>query len=195
MRPGRLTAAAVAAALAAGAGLFGACSAEEACADCDATPATSMSTSIVSSTTPGAVDAVDAIREVVVGARPAVAPFVGLGEARLAAGGVCRRVAIADTDDERGRGLMELTDLAPYDGMLFAWEADNDSAFTMFQTELTLDIAWYDSAGRPVDSTRMVPCPERDLAKCPLYRSSGRYRYALEVAGGSLGAGALGACG
>ncbi len=170
MRRRRFAATVVASALAAGAGLFGACTADEA-------------------------GEASGIGDVLAGARPAVAPFVGLGEARIAVGGRCRRVAIADADDERARGLMELTDLAPYDGMLFAWEGDTDSAFTMFQTDLTLDIAWYDSAGRPVDSARMVPCPERDLAKCPRYRSSGRYRYALEGAGGSLDAGALGACG
>jgi hypothetical protein len=134
------------------------------------------------------------IAEMVAVAGAAAEPFPALTELELAIGGRCARLAVADTPSERARGLMAVTDLGPYDGMLFVFDGDVEDAFTMHRTRLALDIGWYDGAGEPVDRAGMVPCPEPDAADCPLTRASGRYRYAVEVPAGGLGRGALAAC-
>jgi uncharacterized membrane protein (UPF0127 family) len=128
-------------------------------------------------------------------ATEAVAPFVGLTEARLALGDRCLRVAIADEAAERHQGLRGVTDLGDYDGMLFIHESDTESLFTMAGTPLPLDIGWYTSDGAPVNRTTMQPCLEGNDASCPLYESRGKYRYALETEAGQGGGGAIGSCG
>jgi len=134
------------------------------------------------------------IAAAVASAGPASSPFSQLTEIRLADGDRCERIVVADDAVERARGLMGLTDLGQYDGMLFVFADDVGTAFTMYETEIALDIGWYTSAGAPVDRAEMVPCPEVDPADCPLTRASDRYRYALETPAGGLGAGALAGC-
>lgn len=92
-------------------------------------------------------------------------------------------LALADDPEERGRGLMEVADLGELDGMLFAWESEVDSAFTMRNTRIPLDIAFFDGAGSLVDRLAMAPCREEP---CPLYRAAGHYRWAVEAAAGAF---------
>jgi uncharacterized protein len=127
-------------------------------------------------------------------ARPAAAPFAGLTELRLSIGGDCRRIVVADQVGERATGLMRRRDLGPYDGMLFVFERPVQGAFTMSDVPVSLDIGWYDDAGRPVDRLVMRPCPDRSVSECPSYGSSGPYSYAVETLEGQLPAGALGRC-
>ncbi len=93
---------------------------------------------------------------------------------------------LADTDTRRSRGLMEVTDLAGYDGMVFAWPAPTSSAFYMFNTRLPLSIAFYGSDGRWVSAADMDPCPSDVAAECPLTFAAGPYRWAVEVPQGDL---------
>lgn len=93
---------------------------------------------------------------------------------------------LADTDARRSRGLMEVTDLAGYDGMLFSWPEPTSSAFYMFNTVLPLSIAFYGEDGRFVSSADMDPCPAADVADCPLTFADGPYRQAVEVPQGQL---------
>lgn len=123
---------------------------------------------------------------------PAAAPFAGLTEARLALGGDCLRVVVADEPGERHDGLRDRTDLGPYDAMLFVFPTDTTARFTMAGVDAPLAIGWYDAAGRPVGAAEMEPCPGGD--GCPSYGPPGRYRYALETPPGALGGGALGPC-
>jgi uncharacterized membrane protein (UPF0127 family) len=125
----------------------------------------------------------------------AAAPFQEFDEARVAVGGTCLRVLVASTLAQRVDGLRDVRALGPYDGMLFAFPSDTDAGFTMAQTPLPLDIAWFDGQGRPLDRTTMTPCPQGTDATCPEYRSREKYRYALERRAGAPGSGALGACG
>jgi uncharacterized membrane protein (UPF0127 family) len=127
-------------------------------------------------------------------ARPAEAPFGGLTELRLSIGGDCRRVVVADEVRERATGLMRRRDLGPYDGMLFVFERPIQGAFTMSDVPVSLDIGWYDAAGRSVDRLVMRPCPDRSVSECPSYRSGGPYSYAVETLEGQLPAGALSGC-
>ncbi len=96
-----------------------------------------------------------------------------------------RCALLAQTAEQRARGLMERKDLAGYDGMLFVFPADSRDSFYMKNTPLPLSIAWFDSSGRFVSATDMEPC--LDQPTCPLYSATGPYRYALEVPKGGLG--------
>ena len=126
-------------------------------------------------------------------ARPATEPFGGLTEVALAVGDDCVRLLVADEEAERGAGLRGVTDLGPYDGMLFVNEADVTSAYTMSGVTEPLDIGWYDAGGGLVSRTAMKPCPDGG-PDCPLYSADGPYRFALETFEGGLPSGGLGGC-
>jgi uncharacterized membrane protein (UPF0127 family) len=93
-------------------------------------------------------------------------------------------VLVADTADQRARGLMEVTDLGGYDGMLFRFETESASGFWMKDTVLPLSIAYLDAAGAVVSTADMDPCPAGTA--CPSYPAEAPYRMALEVAQGGL---------
>jgi uncharacterized membrane protein (UPF0127 family) len=93
-------------------------------------------------------------------------------------------VMVADTPDQRARGLMEVTDLGGYDGMLFRFEGDSDGGFWMKDTVMPLSIAYLDADGAVVSTADMDPCP--DGTDCPSYAAAGPYRMALEVPQGGL---------
>jgi uncharacterized membrane protein (UPF0127 family) len=88
------------------------------------------------------------------------------------------------TSEQRGRGLMEVTDLQGYSGMVFVYEDDVDNGFYMRNTPTPLSIAWVEADGDVVSITDMEPCEDRE--GCPTYPSGGRYRYAVEVFQGDL---------
>lgn len=92
-------------------------------------------------------------------------------------------VAIADTADLRRQGLMNVPDLLDLDGMLFVFDVDGTGGFWMRDTLIPLDIAFFDVSGAFVDGFLMEPCT---TSECPTYRSSGPYRYALEMAEGEM---------
>ncbi len=102
------------------------------------------------------------------------------GEGRL----LC--VLVADTEDQRRRGLMEVTDptLGGYDGMLFRYPGDHTGAFWMRNTPMPLSIAYLDGRGAIVSTADMVPC--RDSPSCPGYPAAGPFRSALEAPLGRL---------
>lgn len=93
-------------------------------------------------------------------------------------------VMVADTPEQRARGLMEVTDLGGYDGMLFRFEGDSDGGFWMRDTVMPLSIAYLDADGAVVSTADMDPCP--DGTDCPSYAAAGPYRMALEVPQGGL---------
>ncbi|MGI8792839.1 MAG: DUF192 domain-containing protein [Acidimicrobiales bacterium] len=93
----------------------------------------------------------------------------------------------ADSDAERARGLMEVTDtsLDGHDGMVFRFDADHQGGFYMRNTRIPLSIAFFDAAGAFVAALDMEPCPD-DVADCPTYGPDQPYRTALEVPTGRL---------
>jgi uncharacterized membrane protein (UPF0127 family) len=91
---------------------------------------------------------------------------------------------LAASQEQRNRGLMEVTDLAGYAGMVFAWPEDSSSSFYMLNTPTPLSIGWFDAEGELVSTEDMDPCP--DTEGCPLYSASGPYRFAVEVPQGEL---------
>jgi uncharacterized protein len=127
--------------------------------------------------------------------RSAAAPFDAFSEARVAVGDECLRVLVASTPGQRTQGLRGVTSLDPYAGMLFVNAVDTSARFTMAGTPMPLAITFFDADGRPVDSTKMTPCPHGTDSTCPEYASSKRYRYALERPSSSPSAtGNLGPC-
>ncbi len=102
---------------------------------------------------------------------------VELGERRLL-------VAVADTSDLRARGLMEVGDLGDLDGMVFVFGAEISGAFTMRDTLIDLDIAFFDGEGILVDQFTMTPC---EAESCPSYSASAPFAYALEMPAGQMG--------
>lgn len=91
-------------------------------------------------------------------------------------------VAVAATGAERSQGLRGVDDLGDLDGMLFSWGGEEvTSRFTMADTLISLDIAFFDANGVLVDAFRMTPCEGED---CPTYAAAAPYSYALETPAG-----------
>ena len=95
-----------------------------------------------------------------------------------------RCALLAETAAQQGLGLMNRTDIGGYDGMLFKFAADTNTAFYMKDTPLPLSIAFFDAAGQFVSTTDMAPCIHQ--ASCPTYPAARPYRWALEVPQGAL---------
>ena len=98
---------------------------------------------------------------------------------------------LADTSDERGRGLKGVTSLGTAEGMAFVWNEPTTSSFFMFQTVTPLSIAWF---GRPVaraggalvSTADMEPCASENSTDCQRFAADGEYVLAIEVFQGDL---------
>ena len=99
---------------------------------------------------------------------------------RTPEGGAARfTVEIADTPEERARGLMFRTDLPESHGMLFVFDPPQPVAFWMKNTPLPLDILYVDASGRVLNiAERTTPFSEATLP------SAGPVRLVLEINGG-----------
>lgn len=93
---------------------------------------------------------------------------------------------LADTADERARGLMGVTDLGAADGMLFRFDEPTSGSFYMFQTPTPLSIAWFGSDGELVGSADMSPCVDGPAEDCARYSPGDEYEIAIEVFQGDL---------
>jgi uncharacterized membrane protein (UPF0127 family) len=85
---------------------------------------------------------------------------------------------LADSPEERARGLMGVTDLGRDDGMLFAFPTETENGFWMKDTLIPLDVAFWGEDGVISSIVAMEPCPEEP---CPTYGASEPYVYALEM--------------
>lgn len=101
---------------------------------------------------------------------------IALGETR-------HWVAVADTEAERGQGLMGVDDVGDFLGMLFVWEEEINTGFFMKDTRMPLDLYFYDANGELVDQVSLVPCSEEP---CPVYVSDARFQWVLETPAGNL---------
>ncbi|MBL8779271.1 MAG: DUF192 domain-containing protein [Acidimicrobiales bacterium] len=111
-------------------------------------------------------------------------PIGEFGEVLVTVDGDEHCLLLAQTPEERARGLMEVTDLAGYPGMLFAFPADSEGGFWMRNTPTPLSIAYLDASGAIVSTADMEPCD--DVPTCPSYPASGPYRFTVEVPRGEL---------
>ena len=76
-------------------------------------------------------------------------PYDDFGSATLVVDGEQEwPVLVADTASLRSQGLMSVTDLGPWAGMVFVWEEPTDGGFWMKDTPLSLDIIFVGVDGR-----------------------------------------------
>lgn len=98
-------------------------------------------------------------------------------------GGKRYTVEIADSDEERARGLMFRDSMPAERGMLFIHDIEEPQGYWMKNTKIPLDILYFDSAKRLVSQQRDVPaCTLGD--RCPSYPSNAPARYVLELNAG-----------
>ena len=92
-------------------------------------------------------------------------------------------VEIAETDEQRERGLMFRRSLPQDAGMVFLFPEDVSGAFWMKDTLVPLSIAFFDRDGRIIRILDMEPCR---TDPCPTYDPGTSYRGALEVNRGAF---------
>ena len=109
---------------------------------------------------------------------------VGFGTVLLRIAGAERCAWLAETDAQRARGLMDVTDLDGKVGMAFRFPTDHTGTFWMRDTPTPLTIAFVDAGGEVVSTADMAPCG--DAPDCPSYGAAAPYRLALEVFQGTL---------
>jgi len=84
-----------------------------------------------------------------------------------------------DDARERARGLMHRPQLGKFSAMLFVYERERSLSFWMKNTLIALDILFFDSAGRLVNTREdAIPGDETPL------RSTGPAQYVLEINAG-----------
>ncbi len=87
-------------------------------------------------------------------------------------------LSVADTDEERARGLMGQTTLLPDGGMVFVFDGPTEDSFWMKDTLIPLSIAFWGEDDRIVGIMEMAPCRDDP---CPTYRPDAPYTHALEM--------------
>ena len=90
---------------------------------------------------------------------------------------------LADDADQRGRGLMSVTDLGPADGMAFRYPSPRTGNFWMKNTLLPLSIAFYAPDGGYLDAFDMEPCTGDPCRRYPTARD---FLVAVETTQGGL---------
>lgn len=102
---------------------------------------------------------------------------------RVQVGPASFQVELAQTQEEKTRGLMFRTQLPEGQGMLFIQEEPERAVFWMKNTLIPLDLLFFDSTGTLLEIFPEVPpCRQPD---CPNYPSrSTAIRYILEINGG-----------
>jgi uncharacterized membrane protein (UPF0127 family) len=87
-------------------------------------------------------------------------------------------VSLADSDEERQKGLMDVTALPNDTGMAFVWDESTTGTFWMKDTLIPLSIAFVDADGLIVTIRDMQPCP---ADPCPTYGAASPYVLAVEA--------------
>lgn len=92
-------------------------------------------------------------------------------------------VELADSDEERRRGLMDRASLPADAGMVFLFEREHQGGFWMKDTLIPLSVAFLDRDGRVLEILDMTPCASDP---CPVYDPGVRYVAAVEVNRGAF---------
>lgn len=112
-----------------------------------------------------------------------VAGCANAGKPWVEIGGQRYQVEIADDDAERARGLMFRDRMEADAGMLFIHDREEPQAYWMKNTQLPLDILYFDNERKLVAQRRNTPpCSAGDA--CPSYPSHAPARYVLELNAG-----------
>ncbi len=105
-------------------------------------------------------------------------------QARVCFNESCFNVQIANTSEQRSRGLM-FQESMPFDqGMLFVFDQEKKHSFWMKNTLIPLDIIWLD-AGRQVVFIKenAQPCQQEP---CPNIEPTEEAKYVLELNAGAV---------
>lgn len=105
---------------------------------------------------------------------PVIQPAVTFNDAEFA-------VEIADSPEERVKGLMNRESLAEDRGMLFVYEEEDPRSFWMKNTTIPLDIIFLDSDMNVINIERANPEPNTSDSDLQTYRSEEPAQYVLEV--------------
>jgi uncharacterized membrane protein (UPF0127 family) len=99
-------------------------------------------------------------------------------------GMICQRcMLLADTAPLRARGLMGVTSLGGYDGMVFLYGSPVEESYWMKDTITPLQIAFLDSGGAYLEQFDMAPCT---TDPCPTFRPKSPFLMAVETFAGQL---------
>ncbi len=94
---------------------------------------------------------------------------------------ICFMVEIADSAEERAKGLMYREALDEGKGMLFVYPEEGIYNFWMKNTLIPLDMIWISSDRRIVHIEEAVPCKEDP---CYVYQPAKKALFVLEINGG-----------
>jgi uncharacterized membrane protein (UPF0127 family) len=90
---------------------------------------------------------------------------------------------VADSPEERTKGLMGVRGLAPRRGMIFIFDRREPVAFWMYRTPVPLSLVFVDGR-RVVGVQEMPPCGELQANRCPQYSSPSAVTHAVEAPAG-----------
>ena len=85
------------------------------------------------------------------------------------------RAEVAETSEERSKGLMDREEVPDGTGMLFVFERESMRTFWMQDTLVSLDIAFLDA------SMIIIDIQEMESGSSTIYDSAGPAKFALEV--------------
>ena len=91
------------------------------------------------------------------------------------------QVEVADTPQEREKGLMHREELAENRGMLFVFPEEDRRGFWMKNTLIPLDMMFIDSNGKILNIEKAYPEPNTSDEDLKTYRSDGEAKYVIEV--------------
>jgi len=94
----------------------------------------------------------------------------------------CFDIEIAQTEEEREKGLMYRSSLQLNQGMLFIFENEDKHSFWMKNTLIPLDIIWISKDGEIVYIEKSAPPCDSD--SCAVYKSNKKALYVLEINSG-----------
>lgn len=100
---------------------------------------------------------------------------------------------LAQTPQERRKGLMGRDSLAASSGMLFQYQKQRrpNHSFWMYQTFIPLDIAYLDDNGVIRNIRQMEPCESSSGANCPSYPAGVEFVTAVEMNTGFFSANSI----
>lgn len=88
---------------------------------------------------------------------------------------------VADDDQTRSAGLMNVSHLDDKSGMIFIFNNDQNLSFWMYKTLIPLTILFINSNMKIVDIQNMESCLEQNPYACMKYESREPAKYAIEV--------------
>ena len=114
-------------------------------------------------------------------------PSVATSGGTVTAKGKSFMAEVAQTDAERGRGLMYRSQLAKDRCMFFVYETDDLHPIWMKNCLISLDVAWVASDGAVVELQENVPpCSPLRGDDCPTYGGTQPARHFVEFAAGTF---------